>query len=632
MNAGRTKVAPLDSPLPAGRNEIENTRAAMAAPGQLASESVSGQRPPLTSAASLHPWLGGLLLVAAIFLAYQSAWRAGFIWDDDAHLTNNPCIVGPLGFKGIWTSSSAVYYPLVLSSFWVLHAMWGLNPLPYHLVNIGMHAACALLLWRVLRRLNVPGAWLGAAVWALHPVQVESVAWITELKNTQSCFFYLLAVLCFLRWRDERGSAAQPGRGARYANERWYALTLLCAALALISKPSTVMLPFVLGLCAWWLDRGLSWRQVTRLIPLVVLSGLASLWTIWEQKHHSGALGPEWAQTWPERWIIAGRNIWFYLGKLLWPEPLIFIYPRWKIDAARWLAYVPIAAAVAGLVVTWLLRRQRAGAAGFVVFASFVALLFPVLGFFNVYFFRYSYVGDHFQYLASMAPLALAAAGLAIALNRLRRSSLLPVIGVGLLLVLGVLDWRQAGMYRDLETLYRTTIRRNPDCWLMHNNLGALLIDRDLDEAAACFQRSLQINPRYADPENNLGNVALRRGRSAEAIMHFRQALARDPEHTDALNNLAWILATASQASLRDGTQAVRLAERANQLTGGENPNLLDTLAAAYAEAGRFDEARRSVDRAIELARATQQPELIEPLRAKARLYAARIPFHDKTP
>ena len=187
-------------------------------------------------------------------------------------------------------------------------------------------------------------------------------------------------------------------------------------------------------------------------------------------------------------------------------------------------------------------------------------------------------------------------------------------------------------MYRDLETLYRTTIQRNPECWLMHNNLGALLIDRDVDAAVACFERALEIHPTYADPENNLGNVALRRGRRDEAAAHFRRALQHDPSHTDALNNLAWLLATSPQAALRDGPEAVRLAVCANELTGGENADLLDTLAAAYAEAGRFDDARRTVDRAIAFAQTTQQPELIAPLRAKARLYAAGVPFHEKTP
>jgi len=345
------------------------------------------------------PWIPGALLAALVLLAYLPVLQAGFIWDDDKHLTENPCIVGPLGFAGIWTTSEATYYPLVLTTFWVEHALWGLAPLPYHLVNILVHAAAAIVFWVVLRQLLVPGAWIGAALWALHPVQVESVAWVTELKNTQSGLFWLVAIFFFLKWRRSRGAAP-------------YAAALLCAIAAILSKSSTVMLPVVLALCAWWEERRWDWRHAIPLAPFFFISAAASAWTIWEQKFHAGALGEEWAQTWPERIIIAGRDVWFYLGKLLWPHPLVFIYPRWRIDGSEAVAYAPALAAVAALAVFWW-QRNRWGRAAWFVSAYFVVALFPVLGFFNVYFFRYSFVGDHFQYLASMAPAALAGAWIA---------------------------------------------------------------------------------------------------------------------------------------------------------------------------------------------------------------------------
>jgi hypothetical protein len=345
------------------------------------------------------PWLLGALLVGAVLLAYLPVMQAGFIWDDDLHLTKNPCVVGPLGFKGIWTTAEATYYPLVLTTFWIEHKLWGLAPLPYHLCNVLVHAACGLLLWRALWRLRVPGAWLGAALWALHPVQVESVAWVTELKNTQSLFFFLLAILCFLNWRASRAS-------------RSYALALVCATAAILSKSSTVMLPVVLGLCWWWDDRRWEWRNAPALAPFFFVSAAASLWTIWEQQFHAGAVGGEWAQTWAQRFIIAGRDLWFYLGKLAWPHPLIFIYPRWQIDASQALAYAPAIAAVGVGVVVWRLRNGR-GRPAFFALAYFVVSLFPVLGFFNVYYFRFSFVGDHLQYLATIGPLALAGAGIA---------------------------------------------------------------------------------------------------------------------------------------------------------------------------------------------------------------------------
>jgi hypothetical protein len=351
-------------------------------------------------------WLGGALLLALVVLAYLPVLQAGFIWDDDKHLTENPCIVGPLGFAGIWTTAEATYYPLVLTTFWVEHALWGFAPLPYHLVNVLVHGACGVVLWLVLAKLRVPGAWAGAALWALHPVHVESVAWVTELKNTQSGVFFLLAILSFLKWRESRTLDGGRGRSMHYA------LALVCAVAAILSKSSTVMLPVVLGLCSWWEERRWRWRSAAPLVPFFLISALASGWTIWEQKFHSGAIGTAWAQSWPERFIIAGRDVWFYLGKLAWPHPLVFIYPRWQIDASHPLAYLPLLAGVGAGLYGWR-QRHGWGRPLCFAFAYFAVSLFPVLGFFDVYYFRFSFVADHFQYLASMGPLALVGAAIA---------------------------------------------------------------------------------------------------------------------------------------------------------------------------------------------------------------------------
>ena len=573
---------------------------------------------------TLPVWQGALI-VLLVFLAYLPALRGGFIWDDDAHLTANPCIVGPLGFREIWTSSAATYYPLVLSSFWVQHAIWGLNPLPYHLVNIAIHAACAVLLWLVLRCLKVRGAWFGAALWGLHPVQTESVAWITELKNTQSCLFYLLAIWFFLKWR-----AAGTFDG-RKGTEGDYALALLCAALAILSKASTVMLPVVLGLVWWWSDGRWRWRNIFRLVPFFIISAAASGWTIWEQQFHSGAVGPDWSQSRPERLVIAGKAVWFYLGKLLWPHPLIFIYPRWEIDASRPSAYLPVLAVGVILFLLWLNRRGRSGPV-FFVFAYFVVSLFPVLGFFNVYFFRYSFVGDHFQYLASLGPLALAAAAITTAFEHFkkRRPLLEPALCGTVLLVLGALAWQQCGTFASMETLWRTTLARNPDCWMAHNNLGlvlknqgrieeaiehyhraiqiapnawdalndlgvALAAEGRFDDAIKNYHKSLQSDPNRYAVQNNLGHALAAEGRFDDAIEYYRKALQINPNFSDALNNLGNALAAKGQSD-----EAIKNYYRAIQI----NPNFseaLNNLGVVLAEKGRFDEAIENYRKALQI-------------------------------
>ncbi|MDP3071785.1 MAG: tetratricopeptide repeat protein [Opitutaceae bacterium] len=520
-------------------------------------------------------------LFASVILAYAAVFRAGFIWDDDINVTENAVIVGPLGLKEIWTTSAANYFPLVLTNFWLQHALWGLNPTGFHAVTLACHALSALFLWLVLLRLDVPGAWLGAALWALHPVQVESVAWITELKNTQSAVFFLLSIWFWLRWLE-------------VGRRRFYFLSLVCALLALLSKPSTVMLPVALGLCVWWRRGGPRWHDARALAPFFALSAIVSAWTIWEQKFHSGALGAEWAQSFPERLAIAGRAVWFYLGKLAWPDPLLFIYPRWEISVREAATWLPLSAALtAGLILAGWLRRGG-GRPVFFATAYFVALLFPVLGFFDVYFFRYAFVGDHFQYLASMGPLALAGA----AATQLRRRAAV-AISSAVLVACAALAAGHARDFADSETLWRATLTRHPAAAMAWLNLGATLAKQGRDEEAiACFQRSaairpgdvqarndagwglvnsgypaaavpllaevLRLKPDHAEAHNNLGNALRRLGRLDEAAAHYSRSLALKPGSAEAHNNLGGILAETGRhaEAMAQFEEAIRLAPK----------------------------------------------------------------------
>jgi protein O-mannosyl-transferase len=535
-----------------------------------------------------NDWLSGAALMALTVLAYQGVRHAGFIWDDDMHVTANPVVVGPLGWTEIWTSRAARYFPLTLTTFRIEHALWGLDPVAYHAVNVLLHGACAVILWRVLRGLRVWGAWMGAALWALHPVQVETVAWVTELKNTQSCLFYLVCAGFFLRWL-----AASSGEAT--GRRRWsYGLMLVSGAMAMASKSSTVVLPVVLCLCAWWMEGRWRWRRAGALSPLFLMAALSGALSLWTQ-NLEGAQGGVWVRSLGERVAVAGNVIWFYLGKLLWPHPLVFIYPRWSVDGGHVASYVPVAAAGAVLASLWWCRKGRLKPV-FFAFAYFLAALAPVLGLLDQFFWRYSFVGDHFQYLASMGPLALAGAGLEALLGRLPAagSVLKPLGAAALLTSLGLITLRQGPKYDSSEALWRDTLSANPAAWMAHNNLGAELLRRgQVAEAVGHFRKSLEIEPRNLFAEINLGDGLLQLGRTEEAIAHDTEALKMDPGNVAARSNLGAAL-----------LQAGRTGEAIVQFKGAaeEAPQFAKArigLGTAYLQAGRSDEAVEEFTQAL---------------------------------
>jgi tetratricopeptide (TPR) repeat protein len=468
--------------------------------------------------------LWGMLLLAAVFLAYQPVWRAGYIWDDPMLLTANPCIVGPLGLKEVWTTAAADICPLTITTLWAEHALWGLTPLPFHLVNVVLHAACAIVLWRVLRILRVPGAWLGAALWALHPVQVDSAAWVTEMKNTESGLFFLLAVLFFVKGLTVDVSDQRRG---------WiwnYGWTLLFAALAMAGKSSTVVLPIILCLCAWWMEGRWRWRHLVPLAPIFLMSLAAGLISIWTQRIQ-GAGDPLWSLSFPQRLAAAGDAVWFYLGKLIWPHPLVAVYPRWRIDAGHPLAYLPLLAVVVFTAIFWLKRTSWARPYLF-AWSLFLIALFPILGFFSNTFSRYSLAADHFQYLAAMAPLALAGAGLTTLAGFLLpgKTGLPSFLATGLLVVLGSLTWQRAWVYQNATTFWTDTVAKNHDCWVGYNDLGYVFMEEGkLDPAISKFQKAAALNPNYADAYNNLGSAYIQKGEADAAIAQCEQALKINP-------------------------------------------------------------------------------------------------------
>ena len=485
--------------------------------------------PPTAGNPLTKSWVLGALLVLATILAYQQAWHAGYIWDDDVYVTGNKLLTAPDGFWRIWFSldSPSQYFPLVYSTFRLEHALWGFNPAGYHWVNIFLHTANALLVWRLLYLLRVPGAWLGAAFFALHPVQVESVAWITELKNVMMGFFFLLALLAWIAFVADRPSGKL----------KFYGLALVCYALALCSKTTACTLPAALFLVLWLQQKPIGWRRILEITPFVALGLGMGLVTIWWERYHQGAQGAVFAIGLPERVLVASRAIWFYLGKLIWPAHLSFSYPRWTVSSGNPLDYVWLLLTVAVAVAIYFVRR-RIGRSVEVAAVFFVATLSPVLGFIMLYTFRFSFVADHYQYLASIGPLALAAAAITVASRNRERWQRQAVCG-GLLLPLGILTWRQCAMYANIETLWQTTISENPRSWMAHNNLGNALLQKGrVNEAIAQFNQALKIDPDYAVGHSNLGNALLRLGRAEESLAHIERALEIDPRNAEAENNL----------------------------------------------------------------------------------------------
>ncbi|MGD1020355.1 MAG: tetratricopeptide repeat protein [Verrucomicrobiia bacterium] len=704
-------------------------------------------------------------------LAYLPALTGNFVWDDDSWTTGIPELVSNVsGLRLMWCQPTALqqYYPLTGTTFWLDNHLWGFWTPPYHIENLLLHILAALLFWRLLQRLKVPGAWLAGAIFALHPVMVESVAWITERKNVLSLVLYLGALLAYGRftrfWNDGNDPVAVP-RVPPPRDWTAYGLAFVLFVAALLAKATAFSLPAAILLIAWWKRGRIRWRaDIVPTLPFFAAAIGLCLVTAWLEKNHVGAKGTDWALSFPERCLIAGRALWFYIGKLLWPANLCFIYPRWQLDSSSWWQWLYPISAVGALLLLWL-ARDRIGRGPVTAALFFVGTLFPVLGFLNAYFMYYSFVCDHWTYLSSLGLIALAAALVTRLTGHFRARAPLYGFAAVVLALFTTLTWRQCGIYADIETLWRDTLTKNPGAWMAHNNLGIILRDQGripeaiahyeqalrfnpayplahnnlgvalkqmgkIEEAIEQYQQALRLRPDYAEARDNLGNalrvagrvaeaveqyehvlriqpdsaeahynlaIALRQqgkiedaiehyvqalriqpdffeahcnlavilmrlgriheavehyseaarirpgsaevqndlaialvqqGATDEAIRHFEQALRIKPDYPEAQNGLAWLLATLEPAEGGDPARAVALAERACDLTRHQVPGDVDTLATAYAAAGRFTDAIATEENALELARSAGQSQLVGEIETRLQLYRDRHPYH----
>jgi len=761
--------------------------------------------------------------------------HGGFLWDDDAHITANGTLRSWQGLWEIWFKPGATcqYYPLSFTVFWAEYQLWGLHPLGYHLVNIALHCVVAVLLWQILKRLGVGGAWLAGAIFALHPVCVMSVAWMTELKNTLSASLALGAGWAYLRYA---GLGVYNVSASGRVAWRYGVLSLVLFLLAMLAKTAVSFLPATLLLVVWWQRGRVGWREVVPLVGMLgLVVGMGQMTFYIEHLH--GAEGAEFHLGLGGRVLVSGRSFWFYLGKIFFPYPLMFIYQRWEVNGAGWWQYVLYPGATVGLLAWLWWKREELGRGPLVALGHFYISTSLLVLIVVLYMTRYSYVSDHWQYFGCLGVMALVGAGITRGLGWLgKRSRFLKPVLIGILLtVLGLMTWRQCGMYTDLETLWRTTITRNPNCWMAYNNLGPILnkkgqtaeaigmfrqairlkpdlaeahfdlgnalgrkgqidaaidqyqqairlkpdyaeaynnlgaafdrkglidaaIDQyqetvrlkpddaearfdlgvalfrkgQIDEAIDQFQAATRLKPDYAEAHNNLGVALDKKGQLDEAINHFHEAIRERPDFADAHNNLAtllaalgrlneavshyrtvielnptsaaahgnladilavqgkleeavkeyqrtlalvpnsaqahfkygqalqaqrdyagakieyqkaleldpkhvaadlslaWLLATCPEASLRDGHKAVALTEEARTLGGDASSQMLDVLAAAYAETGRYGEAVETAKHALNLPAIRNNPPLAEVIQSRLKLYEVNTPYHEK--
>lgn len=529
--------------------------------------------------------IGVIAIVFITFLIYIPAMLGGFIWDDPSFLTENPIIKAGNGLYRFWLSTEPPdYFPLTSTTLWVEWRLWGMNAAGYHIINVLLHILSALLIWAILNRLKIPMAWLAALVFAVHPVNAEAVAWITQRKTTLPMVFYLASIFLYLRFEKTNCS-------------RDYGLSLLSFLLALLSKTSVIMLPFVLLGCAWWqrgrIDRG----DVRRSAPFFLVALILAVVTIWFQYNRS--IGDDIVRTdsFLSRMAGAGAAVWFYLYKALWPRELIFVYPRWEIAAASVVSYLPGLALLALMFYVWR-HRTTWGRGVLFGLGYFIVTLFPMLGFFNIYYMRYSLVADHYQYQSIIGIIALAV-GCGYYVFKKLNANFRRWVVVAVAVVVGLLSlqtWTIGHIYKDPEALFLDTLAKNPDCWMANYNLGHFMQENGEDDRAIkYYEEAFRVDPANPDPLNNTGNIFLARGKKEDAIRYFNKAITIRPNFSESYYNMGCALQEMNRypEAIDNFYKSLRINPR--------NERAHNNLANSLASQGRFSQAMAHYKEALKL-------------------------------
>jgi tetratricopeptide (TPR) repeat protein len=498
----------------------------------------------------IQVFLGAAIIAFGCFFVYEPSLRGEFLFDDASLVAAGTQEPGLDGLRRIWLEKGFIpqYYPLTHTSWWLQSRVTDLDPLPLHAGNVALHALNSLLLWWLLWRLKVPLPWLGAAVFAVHPICVESVAWLSERKNVLSGLFFLAAFHAYLG-HVERASWIR------------YGCALALFTLALLSKTSVAVLPALLLLVVWVREGTLMARRWAEAVPFLALAGLAALATIGLESADR-ALDPEAARSFGEKLAVAGRAPWFYAEKIIFPASLFPIYERWQTDPSSPVSYGAGIAAVAVTAALFALtgRFGRAPAAWTL---AYLAALFPAMGFFYVAFHRFSFVADHFAYLAAMVliPAVVSLGAWAVSRSRFRVPLSQPwvwLLAVAPLMPLALKSNALAANYATALGFWRRAAEDNPKAWVAHQNLGV---------------------------------IAVQNGWDVEARDRFRATLRLKPGHYEALSNLATLLASSVDPTVRNPSEAVRLARELCEGVEGKTPQNLYVLAQALHADGRSGEA-----------------------------------------
>jgi hypothetical protein len=502
------------------------------------------------------------LLVLLALVAYVPVLWAGFVWDDTFLIVDNPNMQGWAGLVRTWTEPTSLrypWYPLTYTSFWLEYAWVGARPLVYHIDNVLLHAADAVLLFRLAAALGVPGAWLAGALFAVHPIHVESVAWITERKNVLAGLFALLSLHAFVRATDLRGALARTADAARDWHNGWLCASLAGFALAMLSKTAVAPLPGALLVLLWLAQGRISVRDAARVAPFFAVAIALGAITMSMETNVVGE-GQDFIQlSLLERTLLYPRALWFYAGKHVFPADLMFFYPRWEVDArdpTQWLPLVGAAGALAAGVAL-IPRWGRGPLAAILIYGG---MLVPASGFFNVLFMFYSFVQNHFAYFASMPLVVLLAAAVPLLCDRVRLPARARIAVAALVLApLAALTGSESRTFENEEVLWRASVERNPRSWTALTNLGGLLVDKgDYASAEGFLRRAIEVNPVDYWAHNNLGIAMLRQGRNEAAIPSFEAAIREWPG-----NPVAWTNLGLAFARLGRGPAAVRAWQRA---------------------------------------------------------------------